>query len=359
MLVRASNSSSASNGSAVWPDQIHNESELDELLTRPGARLIEAIQGFSSPLLVLGAGGKMGPTLAMLARRAAAAAGHILDVIAVSRFSDPSAQKSLEEHGVRTIQADLLDRSAVARLPDATTVVYLVGRKFGTQGNPSLSWALNTLVPAHIAERYPQARIVALSTGNVYPFVPVHSDGATEEMPLTPLGEYANAAVARERVFEYYSRTNGTRIALIRLNYAVELRYGVLADIARKVWAGEPVDVTNGWFNCIWQGDANELILRTLPLASTPAEAWNLTGPRKLEVRELAGRFAALLDRPVRLIGVESESALLSNPARLVRQLGEPATPLDTILRWTAHWVRNGGRSLNKPTHFEVRDGKY
>jgi nucleoside-diphosphate-sugar epimerase len=359
MLVRASNSSSASNGSAVWPDQIHNESELDELLTRPGARLIEAIQGFSSPLLVLGAGGKMGPTLAMLARRAAAVAGHILDVIAVSRFSDPFAQKSLEEHGVRTIQADLLDRSAVARLPDASAVVYLVGRKFGTQGNPSLSWALNTLVPAHIAERYPQARIVALSTGNVYPFVPVHSDGATEEMPLTPLGEYANAAVARERVFEYYSRTNGTRIALIRLNYAVELRYGVLADIACKVWAGEPVDVTNGWFNCIWQGDANELILRTLPLASTPAEAWNLTGPRKLEVRELAGRFAALLDRPVRLIGVESESALLSNPARLVRQLGEPATPLDTILRWTAHWVRNGGRSLNKPTHFEVRDGKY
>jgi nucleoside-diphosphate-sugar epimerase len=342
-----------------WPDQIRDEAELDEFLTRPGARLIETVRSFSSPLLVLGAGGKMGPTLAVLARRAADAAAHPLEVMAVSRFSDPSARQWLEVHGVRTIPADLLDRSAVRQLPDAAQLVYLVGRKFGTQGNPSLSWALNTLVPTHVVERYPNSRIVALSTGNVYPFVPSKSDGAAEDTPLTPLGEYANAAIARERIFEYWSRTHGTRIALIRLNYAVELRYGVLVDIARKIWAGEPVDVSNGWLNCIWQGDANELILRALPLASAPAEAWNLTGPGKLEVRELARRLAAWLDRQVRFVGAESETALLSNPAKICRHLGEPATPLEAIVRWTAHWVRNGGRSLDKPTHFEVRDGKY
>jgi nucleoside-diphosphate-sugar epimerase len=350
---------SESDNAPIWPELIRDEAELDEFLTRPGARLTETIRTVPSPLIVLGAGGKMGPTLAVLARRAAAAAGHSLEVIAVSRFTDQRARQWLEDRGVRTIPADLLDRSAVARLPDAANVIYLVGRKFGTQGNPSLSWALNTLVPANIAERYPGARIVALSTGNVYPFVPVTSDGATEETPLTPLGEYANAAVARERVFEHFSHQNGTHIALIRLNYAVELRYGVLVDIARRIRAGEPVDLTNGWFNCIWQGDANELILRALPLASAPAQAWNLTGPAKLEVRGLAQQFSALLDRPARFTGTPSDTALLSNPAKLCGELGEPRTPLDTILRWTAHWVSNGGRLLDKPTHFEVRDGKY
>jgi dTDP-4-dehydrorhamnose reductase len=252
-----------------------------------------------------------------------------------------------------------LDRSAVAQLPDTTNAIYMVGRKFGTQDNPSLSWALNTIVPANVAERYPGARIVALSTGNVYPFVPVNSDGAGEETPLTPLGEYANAAIARERVFEHFSRTNETRTALIRLNYAVELRYGVLVDIARKIQAGEPVDVTNGWFNCIWQGDANDLILRALPLASAPSQSWNLTSPGILRVREMAQRLSVLLDKPARFVGQEADTALLSNPAKLCRELGEPGTPLDAILRWTAAWVMNGGRSLDKPTHFEVRDGRY
>jgi nucleoside-diphosphate-sugar epimerase len=345
--------------SPIWPDQIRTEAELDEFLTRPGARLIETVRSFPSPLLVLGAGGKMGPTLAVLAARAAAAAGQPLEVIAVSRFSDPRARSWLEEHGVRTITVDLLDRSAVARLPDAGNVVYLVGRKFGTQGSPALSWALNTLVPANVAERYSRSRIVALSTGNVYPFVPVVSEGATEESPLTPLGEYANAAIARERLFEHYSRTAGTRVALIRLNYAVELRYGVLADIARKIWAGDPVAITTGWFNCIWQGDANDLVLRSLPLASAPSTAWNLTGPGKLRVRDLADRLSELLGRPAHFAGAESDSALLNDSTKMRRQLGEPTLPLDLILRWTAHWVRNGGRSLDKPTHFEVRDGQY
>jgi nucleoside-diphosphate-sugar epimerase len=346
-------------GAADWPDHIRDETELDELLTRPTSVLIADITSIAGPLLVLGAGGKMGPTLALRARRAAESAGHRLEVIAVSRFTDAAARQWLERHGIRTIAADLLDRAAVAGLPAASDVVYLVGRKFGTEGNPSFSWALNTLVPANVAEQFSQTRIVALSTGNVYPFVPVESDGSTETAPLTPLGEYANAAVARERLFEHFSRTNRTPVALIRLNYAVELRYGVLVDIAHRIWSGETVDVTNGWLNCIWQGDANELILRSLPLASTPASTWNLTGPCKLKVSALATRLSALLDRPVRFTGRESDTALLSNPAKLCRALGEPWTPLETILRWTADWVRRGGRQLSKPTHFEVRNGRY
>jgi dTDP-4-dehydrorhamnose reductase len=357
--MRDRDSTAGSGVAKVWPDRIQDETELDDLLTRPAQELTALIKKLSSPLVILGAGGKMGPTLAVLARRAAETAGHPLEVIAVSRFTDAPARQWLEDRGVRTLKADLLERSAVAALPEAANVVYLVGRKFGTQGNPSLSWALNTLVPANVAERYVGARIVALSTGNVYPFVPVASDGATEETPLTPLGEYANAAIARERVFEHFSGAKGTRIALIRLNYAVELRYGVLVDIARKILAGEPVDLTNGWFNCIWQGDANERILRALPLASSPAAAWNLTGPAKLEVRELAEQLGVLLDRAVRFAGTPSDTALLSNPARLCGELGEPRTPLDVVLRWTADWVWRGGRSWDKPTHFEVRDGKY
>ncbi len=341
------------------PEEIRNESELDDFLTLPSASLIETIKTIASPLIVLGAGGKMGPTLAVRARRAAFAAGVSLKVVAVSRFTDPVTRKWLEDREVETISADLFERSGVARLPDAACVVYLVGRKFGTRENPSLSWALNTLVPAYVAERYSRAQIVALSTGNVYPMVSTHSDGATEDTPVTPLGEYANAAVARERLFEHFSRVNNTRIALMRLNYAVELRYGVLVDIARKIWTGEPVDVTNAWLNCIWQGDANDLILRALHLASTPAEPWNLTGPHKYEVRELAFRLAGLLTRPVRFIGLESDTALLGDSAKITRELGPAPTRLDSILRWTSHWVATGGRCLNKPTHFEVRNGQY
>jgi nucleoside-diphosphate-sugar epimerase len=342
-----------------WPEKLSTEEELDELLTRPGPSLIETIKAISSPLLILGAGGKMGPTLAVLASRASQAAGHPLQIIAVSRFTDGSARNWLEERGVSTISADLLNRAAVERLPDATNLIYLVGRKFGTQENPSLSWALNTLVPERVSERFPKAHIVALSTGNVYPMVPANSAGATEDHSLTPVGEYANAAVARERIFEYYSRAQATPLALIRLNYAVELRYGVLVDIARKVWTGQPVDVTSGWLNCIWQGDANDMILRALPLVSAPAAAWNLTGPDKLQVRELALRLAELLGRSAEFAGQESDTAQLSNAQRLCNQLGPPPTPLELILRWTAHWIKSGGRSLNKPTGFEVRDGKY
>ena len=341
------------------PEQIETEEQLDEWLTRPRPALVEFIKTLSSPLLILGVGGKMAPTLAVLARRAAQAAGHDLKILAVSRFSDAEQRRWLEARGVTTISCDLLERQAVMNLPDTSNLIYLVGLKFGTGQNPSATWAVNTLVPAHVAERFPQARITALSTGNVYPFAPVSSGGADENGSLTPLGEYANAAVARERLFEFHSQKNGTPVVLLRLNYAVDLRYGVLLDLAQKVWAGQSVDVTMGYLNCIWQGDANDMILRSLALARIPPTVFNLTGNKILSVRKLALRFGELMGKKVQFTGNEAETALLSNTTRVCQALGEPPTPVENILRWTAHWIRRGGRTLNKPTHFEVRDGRY
>jgi dTDP-4-dehydrorhamnose reductase len=339
-------------------DVLDTEDDLDELLTRPRPVLVEFVRSLSSPLVVLGAGGKMGPTLTVLAKRAAEAAGHPLEVVAVSRFSDETARAWLEGRGVRTLSADLLDRAALARLPDAEQVISLVGLKFGTSQNAARTWAINALVPANVVERYPRARIVALSTGNVYPLTHTRDGGSVESDALTPLGEYANAAVARERIFEFCGQQAGTALALIRLNYAVELRYGVLSDIARKIQEGEPVDVTMGHLNCIWQGDANEMILRCLALTRTPALPINLTGPI-LSVRELAVRLGELLGKPVRITGSEAELALVSNTEQMREFLGPAPTPLEAMLRWTAHWVGRGGRCLGRPTHFEVRDGKY
>ena len=338
---------------------IQNESELEDVLTRASGQLARSIRTLRSPLVVLGAGGKMGPTLAVLAKRAAKAAAHPLEIVAVSRFTNPQAKNWLERRGVSTWSADLLDRAAVERLPDSDNVLYLAGQKFGTLQNPASTWAANALAPAHAAERYPSARMVALSTGNVYPFVPVQSGGARESCDLTPIGEYANAAVARERIFEYFAARHGNPMALLRLSYAIDLRYGVLHDIARMVWESIPVNVSNGCFNCIWQGDANEMILRSFDVASNPPAVLTLTASGACSVRAVATRFSELLDRPVRFEGEESDTALLSDTEHLSRQLGPPKTSLETMIRWTAHWVKNGGPSLNKPTHFEVRNGKY
>ena len=341
------------------PEFIATEPELEEILTRPSAPLIAAITSYSSPLLILGAGGKMGPTLAVLARRAAEAAGHSLDVVAASRFTDAASRQWLEARGVRTMSCDLIDASAVAALPDSGNILYLVGLKFGTAQNPSATWAMNTLVPARVCERHPHSRIVALSTGNVYPLSAVSRGGSVETDALTPLGEYANAAVARERIFEFHSRRNGTALALLRLFYAVELRYGVLADIARKVHVGDPISLGNGLFNCIWQGDANEMILRALPLAAAPPSVWNLCMPEVFSVRQVALRCGELLGCEPIFSGRESDTALLGNASPLCAAIGAPLTPLDILLRWTAHWVQHGGRDLARPTHFEVRDGAY
>ena len=341
------------------PERIGGEEELDELLTRPSEDLRKFMRGVESPLVVLGAGGKMGPTLAVLAKRAAEAAGHDLEVVAVSRFSNATAQDWLEKQRVKTIACDLLERSEVERLPESANVIYLVGLKFGTALNPALTWAINTVVPALVAERYQNARMSAVSTGNVYPMVPVGAGGAVEATPLTPLGEYANAAVARERVLQFFSQKNSTRMALLRLFYAVEMRYGVLVDIARKVNAGEEIELANGYFNCIWQGDANEMILRALTLAESPAVSWNLCCPQILSVRETAKHFGELLGKTPRFAGEESSTALVANASALCQRLGEPRTASGQVMKWIADWVRRGGRDLGKPTHFEVRDGGY
>jgi len=346
-------------GNPQLPELIETEEALDEVLTRPRPCLIDFVKTLKSPLLVLGAGGKMGPSLAVLCRRAADAAKHKLEICAVSRFSNPTIRPWLEARGVKALECDLLEREALRQLPDADNVIYLVGLKFGTSDNPSLTWAMNTLVPAHVIERYPAARIAALSSGNVYPLAPVHSGGSVEADALTPLGEYANACVARERIFEFFSRRNGTPVVLIRLNYAAELRYGVLLDIARRVYADQAVNVSTGYLNCIWQGDANEFIVRSLALANSPSAALNLTGPTKLSVSKLALRLGELMGRTPQIVGTESDTALLSNSARALALLGQPPTPIEKTLQWTAHWVVHGGRTLDKPTHFEVRDGNY
>ncbi len=340
------------------PASIDSEAALDDVLTSPRPQLVQYIKTLTSPLLILGAGGKMGPSLTVLAKRAAQQAEHKLEVIAASRFSDRAARDWLEARGVKTIVANALQRDDLAALPDADNVIYLVGQKFGTSANPSGTWIANTLAPALAAERFRSARMVGLSTANVYPLSTVASGGSREEDPLTPLGEYANAAVARERVLEYFSQQHGTPIAILRLSYALDLRYGVIADIAGKVLRGEPISMASGHFNAIWQGDANELILRSLDLAASPAAAFNLSGPM-LATREIARQLGDLLGRSPVYEGEESGTALVCDTSRLSDLLGMPATPLSAVLRWTADWVRNNGRSLNKPTHFETRDGKY
>lgn len=341
------------------PQRIQTEEQLEEVLTRPRQELVDFITGVKSPLVILGAGGKMGPTLAVLAKRAADAVNYPLKITAVSRFSEPNQRRWFEERGIETVACDLLNRHELEKLPDAENVIYLVGLKFGTAKNPGLTWVMNTVVPANVAERYASSRMVVLSTGNVYPLVRVERGGASESDPLTPLGEYSNAAVARERVFQYYAQKHGTPVVISRLNYAVELRYGVLLDIAERVWCGEPIDLTTGYFNCIWQGDANEWIIRLLAEASVPLTTFNMTGPENLSVRDVSSRFGALMGKDVVFEGAESDTALLSSAARLTALLGQPPTDLDLVMKWIADWVRQGGRTLGKPTQFEIRHGNF
>jgi len=341
------------------PLEIKSEEELEDVLTQPAPALVQFISRVSSPLVILGAGGKMGPTLAALAKRAADQARHNLDVIAVSRFTDPRCKAWLEKRGVQTHTADLLNRADVDRLPDSANVIYLLGLKFGTSQQPAATWAMNTIPPALVSERYRNSKIVALSSGNVYPMSNVNTLGSQEEDPLTPLGEYPNAVVARERIFEFYSRQNNTPLALIRLFYAVELRYGVLVDIATKILHGEPISLANGYFNCIWQGDANEMIIRSLTLTTSPPSRFNLCQPQVYSVRSVAVELGEHMQTPPLFSDSEAPTALIGDPSRICQALGRPGTRFVQVLKWTADWVRKGGRNLNRPTHFEVRDGVY
>jgi len=332
------------------------ESELDDLLSTPRAETKAALDACPGSVIILGAGGKMGPTLARMVRRASPDDRR---VIAVSRWSSKTAERALNDAGVETITCDLLDRDAVGSLPDAPNVIFMAGQKFGTTGAPAMTWGMNTLVPANCAERYRESRIVAFSTGNVYALTPAAAGGSRETDAPSPVGEYAASCLGRERVFELYAERHATRVALVRLNYAIDLRYGVLVDIAQKVFAGEPIDLASGNFNCIWQGDANEMILRALDLASSPMVAWNLCRPEIFSTREAALRLGELLERKPEFVGTESATALLGNAKKICSELGEPRTNVETMMRLIADWVKRGGRSLGKPTHFETRDGKY
>jgi nucleoside-diphosphate-sugar epimerase len=337
----------------------HTEAELEDLLSRPSEADIEAVRRLQGDILLLGVAGKMGPTLAMRARRAISAAGSPGRVIGVSRFSDKRARRVLDEAGVETIEADLLDRGALARLPEAANIIYLVGRKFGSSGAAALTWAMNVHVPMAVLERYRHSRFVALSSGNIYPFVPVVSGGATESTPVSPVGEYAQSVLARERTFEYAASQWGTRSVMMRLNYAVEMRYGVLLDIGQAVAEGRPVDLRMGAANVIWQGDANSVVLRGFDICSAPPEVLNLTGPETLSVRHVAAQFGRYLGTEPVFEGEEGPTALLNNAGRCHRLFGYPTVSPAELIEDIAAWIRAGGNTHGKPTHFEARDGKF
>jgi nucleoside-diphosphate-sugar epimerase len=333
-----------------------NEAELDERLSRPTDGVLEVLRQLPGDLLVLGAGGKMGPTLAMMARRA-------LDrrhrVVAVSRFREEGLRTRLEGAGITTIAADLLDPAALARLPDGSNLIFMAGQKFGTQSAPHLTWAMNAIVPARVAERYREARTVVFSTGNVYPLTPVGSGGPTEDHLVGPVGEYAMSCLARERIFEHAAAEYRTPVAIVRLNYAIDLRYGVLVDIARRVRTGEPVPLAMSHVNVIWQGDANARALECLALAASPAAVLNVTGLETVSVRWLAERFGERFGRAPRFEGTEQTDALLSNASRSATRFGPPAVTLDMLIAWVSDWLEQGGPLLGKPTHFEERSGRF
>jgi hypothetical protein len=337
----------------------HTLDELEERLSRPTSGVCDALARAPGDVVVLGAAGKMGPSLTRMVARAATELGDGRRVVAVSRFSSPAVRAQLDGWGIETVAADLADRRALAALPDAPNVIYMAGQKFGTSAAPTAMWGMNAAVPMFVAERYAGSRIVAFSTGNVYPRTPTAGLGAAEDQPLTPVGEYANSCVARERVLDFLCSRNDTPLALVRLSYAVDLRYGVLVDIAGRVRRDEPVDVRTGFVNVIWQGDANAQAIRCLPRAASPPFVVNVTGPETLSVRELATQFGWLFRRRARLVGETAPDALLSDTSRAQRLFGAPNVSSEQLVDWVARWMAGGGPLLGKATGFEVRDGRY
>jgi len=344
---------------ARLPEVVADETELEELLSRPSPALVDMMKRLEGDIMLLGVSGKIGPDLALTALRAIRQAGGENRVIGVSRFSEEGSRERFENMDIDIITCDLLDAEDIAALPTARNVVFLAGRKFGTHGQEELTWVANVVVPANVLRHFRESRIVAFSTGAVYPMVAPASGGCREEHPLDPIGEYAQSCLGRERVVAYYSKANGTPVSLIRLNYAVDLRYGVLYDIGRLVLDQQPVDLSMGYFNTIWQGDVNNQTLLAFEHCSSPPSVWNVTSPDVVSTRQTAERFGELMGRQVEFKGKEGPVALLSNSARATKALGPPAVSLDRLVQWQAHWLLAGGRSLNRPTHFEETGGEY
>ncbi|MCD4709842.1 MAG: epimerase [Bacteroidales bacterium] len=342
-----------------YPDQIASETILEDMLSTPTAEAVEMFSGVEGDIMFLGIGGKIGPSLAKMAKRACDQAGVKKRFYGVSLFESDQQRKQIEDMGIEAIHGDLLDKEFINSLPKVKNVFFLAGMKFGSEENISLTWAVNSYMPALVADHFKESDIVAFSTGCVYPLVPVDSGGSLEtDLPL-PVGEYAQSCLGRERMFEFGSKQHHTKVCLIRLNYSVEMRYGVLVDIAMKVKKREPIDLSMGYFNVIWQGDVNDVVLRSLEICDTPAKILNITGEEILSVQEVATEFGKLFNVEPGFVNEEAKTALLNNAEQAFQRFGRPKVSTTQIIKWIADWISEERETLGKPTHYEVRDGKY
>lgn len=333
--------------------------ELEAKLAEPSEALIKDLAKVDGDIVILGVGGKMGPSLARLAVNAIREGGLSKRVVGVSRFSNEEARRELEEAGVETISCDLLNDEQLNRLPNADNVIYMAGNKFGTTGKEYFTWAMNAYLPGKVAEKYKDSRIVVFSSGNVYPFSQVSSGGADESVAPEPIGEYAQSCLGRERIFEYHSHKNGTPMVMYRLNYAIDMRYGVLLELAKAINEGRPINLSMGYANVIWQGDANAMALRCLTECTNPPSSINITGPETMSIRWAATEFAKRIGKEVIFEGTESATALLNNASRSHQLFGYPTVSLLQMIDWMSDWVQFGGATWNKPTHFQERKGKF
>jgi hypothetical protein len=340
-------------------NSIPNADVLDQILSEPTEGVVDTVGRLDGDIITLGVGGKMGPTLALMAKRASDMAGNNRKIIGVSRFSDEKLLAQLNSAGIETIKCDLLNRGELESLPDAPNVIYMAGMKFGSTGNESLTWAMNAYLPGMICQKYRNSKIVAFSSGNIYGLTPIVHGGSAESDAPNPTGEYAISVLGRERILEHFSKTLDIPMATIRLNYATELRYGVLVDLAVKIANGEPVDLTMGNVNVLWQGDANAMILRTFDHVSAPPFIINIAGTEMLSIRRVAEQMASLMHKEVKFTGTESPDGILSNGQLGHKLFGYPGTSISEVIECTADWVMRGGDILGKPTHFETRDGKF
>ncbi|PJB66324.1 MAG: epimerase [Armatimonadetes bacterium CG_4_9_14_3_um_filter_58_7] len=335
-------------------EPLKDEQELMAQMTTPSEKVRDAVASMDGEVMILGVGGKMGPTIAELLMKSGAK-----EVIGVSRFPKPGPQEYLDRVGVTTVKCDLLERDGLAKLPDVPNIILAAGFKFGATGKESLPWAMNTLLPGEVMQRFRNSRVVYISSGNVYRFTTIASGGASETDPVDPIGEYAQSRLGGERAVEFYADRHSTPSTIVRLFYSTELRYGIICDVVGKVFKRQPLNVTMGHVNQIWQGDAASYIAQCFPLCDSPAKTINLTGPEVLSVRDTARRAGELMGIEPVIEGQESATALLGNSTQIMDMMGQPAVSIDTIIQWASWWIEHGGTSLGKPTKFEVRDGRF